>query len=385
MILVLLSGIVSIQLNSQGISSRKDIHASRVVVAQGGYFPKLLLRKNGELLATFKTGAPHSGKTGRASLSRSVDGGYTWSRPVTIFDIPDADDSTDALGELSDGTLLFAAVSYTWKGEQYSDESFRADTYVIHSHDDGATWMPPLKVNTTPFTWSYPYGRILTLDDGTLLLSCFGGYLPKDSEDSQAHSERQPAKREELRGDFAFVVRSHDGGKTWGNSSLVARHYNEITIMPLKNGALLAVIRSDTGGHLATTISSDQGQTWSAPKQITADQEHPGDLIRLADGRILMSYGERNRPYGIRALLSSDEGISWDKENTLELATDGDHPDLGYAVSVQRNDRALVTLYYVVYGNPIFNGSEDGVVNAFTKAIIWQLPDSQTRTNHASH
>jgi hypothetical protein len=371
-------------LRGENKSVPQALPAERVVVARGGYFPKMLIRENGELLCTFKTGAPHAGKTGRASLARSTDGGRTWSAAVTVLDFPDADDSLDAVGQLPDGTLIFAAVSYSWKGEKLTNDAsngFRADTWVLFSKDDGRTWSEPAKVNTKPYTWAYPYGRIVRLDDGTLLLSCFGGYLPKAPEDSRAALEemirkgQQPLKSESERGNFCFLVRSRDGGKSWGDPSLIARYHNEVTLLPLKHGGLMAAIRSDEGAHLSVTFSNDKGHTWTAPQQITANAEHPGDLLRLADGRILLSYGERNRPYGVQARWSTDEGRTWDQKHKIVLAHDGDHPDLGYPISVQRKDGKIVTAYYVVNGDPIFKNTEEGVVNAFTKAIIWQLPD----------
>src|SRR2546430_15838710 len=85
------------------------------------------------LLAFFKTGAAHIGKSGRASMSRSVDGGETWSQPETVFDRPDADDAVIATGVLSDGAILAAAVSYTWTGERYSFEGWHASMWLIHS------------------------------------------------------------------------------------------------------------------------------------------------------------------------------------------------------------------------------------------------------------
>ena len=355
--------------------------AERVIVARGGYFPKMVIRPDGELICTFKNGSPHAGKSGRASLARSKDGGRTWSPPVTVLDFPDADDSLDAVGELADGTLIFGAVSYTWTGEKLTDAGFHADTYVLFSRDDGKQWSKPVKVNTAPFTWAYPYGRIVRLDDGTLLLSGFGGYLPKGPEDSRAGLEKmqkageRPAKPESQRGNFCFVVRSKDDGKTWGDPAILGQYYNEVTMMPLKDGSLMAVIRSDEGGHLATTFSKDKGHSWSKPEKITADAEHPGDLQRLADGRILLSYGVRNRPYGVQAMFSRDEGRSWDKDRKVMLAWDGDHRDLGYPISIQRKDGRIVTAYYIVYGDPVFHDPKEGVVNAFTKAIIWQLPD----------
>jgi tRNA(adenine34) deaminase len=224
-----------------------------------------------------------------------------------VFDFPDALDSTDALGELRDGTLLFAAFS-------------------------------------SPYTWSAPFGRIVSLPDGTILLSGYGGYLPVSEEHSSTRSENE-------RGTFCFLLRSRDGRRTWGDLSLIARHYNETTLLRLPTGALLAVMRSaDESKYLATAVSRDRGYTWTAPKRITARSEHPGDLLLLADGRVLLTFGVRHRPYGVQAMLGKDGGENWDYKHRIMLAWDGDHGDLGYPISIQRRDGRIVTAYYIVYG-----------------------------------
>ncbi|MBM3803983.1 MAG: exo-alpha-sialidase [Acidimicrobiia bacterium] len=97
-----------------------ELKAERYLVAQGSYFPRIVALRSGDLLATFKYGAAHVGKSGKAGLARSQDGGRTWSTPETIFDIPDADDGVDASGELPDGSVALAAVSYTWEGKTYN-------------------------------------------------------------------------------------------------------------------------------------------------------------------------------------------------------------------------------------------------------------------------
>lgn len=71
---------------------------------------------------------------------------------------------------------------------------------------------------------------------------------------------------------------------------------------------------------------------------------NPPSLIRLKDGRLCVTYGYREFPYGIRARLSSDNGKTWGKE--IHLRDDGRSWDFGYTRTLQRTDGKLVTIYY---------------------------------------
>ena len=340
----------------------QELKASRVIVAPGGFFPRMELLENGDILVAVKTGAAHVGKSGRADLVRSRDGGKTWSKPVTLFDLPGRDDAIDLLGRLSDGTVIAAAVSYTWAGEIYSGDGWEADTWVLRSEDQGKTWSKPEKLQVTPFDWLYPFGRPVELSDGTVLLAGYGAYLDKAAK-----------KKSDSRGATAFVVRSNDGGKTWGEYTEVAQGFNEICLARLPSGKLAATLRGDAGGTYLS-FSKDDGRTWSKPSQQTGKAEHPADLLVLADGRLLMSYGVRHQPYGVQAMLSRDEGVTWGKKEKILLAWDGDHGDLGYPVSVQRADGKIVTAYYIVYGEKDTRGDKGvAMKHSYTKAVIWSL------------
>ncbi|MFW6457766.1 MAG: exo-alpha-sialidase, partial [Planctomycetota bacterium] len=91
--------------------------------------------------------------------------------------------------------------------------------------------------------------------------------------------------------------------------------------------------------------SDDGGHTWSTPEP-TEILGKPPHLTRLADGRILLTYGYRHEPYGQRACLSEDGGDTWDYDNEIILRDDAPTGDLGYPASVQLDDGTIMTVYY---------------------------------------
>ena len=106
---------------------------------------------------------------------------------------------------------------------------------------------------------------------------------------------------------------------------------------------------------------------WSKPVQVTRDDEHPADLIQLKDSRVLMVYGERNAPRGIRAMISAD-GRTWDNSKSIVLADDAPNRDCGYPSSVEIAGGKVVTLYYQV--DDLKNAPE----SASARAVLWTPP-----------
>ena len=58
----------------------------------------------------------------------------------------------------------------------------------------------------------------------------------------------------------------------------------------LKDGTVLAAIRTSQAGYLKVARSTDGGRHWSSSVQVTKDLEHPADLIQLRDGRVLSHF-----------------------------------------------------------------------------------------------
>jgi len=175
-----------------------------------------------------------------------------------------------------------------------------------------------------PHCFYSPFGKMVTLPDGTVLLSYYVSYS-------------------ETRKSAAFVARSRDDGRTWVDTATIAEDGGEVALCHLGEGRLIAMLRRE---RLYQADSDDGGYTWSEPRPVTDEMEFPGDVIKLRDGRLLLTYGRREPPYGIQGMISHDEGKTWDTDNKLLLVGDSGTHDCGYPCSVQREDGTIVTVYY---------------------------------------
>jgi hypothetical protein len=329
------------------------------VMDHGGYFPVAIRLASGEILAVVRAGAPHIGRAGRLDLTMSKDQGKTWSKPWTAVDGPE-DDRNPALGQLADGTILLAYCvlsGYDASGLKLSGE--RRDrvfdgVYLVRSRDKGITWTRPERSETIHSFYAgqgavSPYGKIIQLAGGTVVMPVYFEF-------------------NDARGNESYIFRSKDGGKTWGDPTLLGKHYNETSVVDL-GGRLLAAMRSEKSGHVAVTRSTDGGFGWSEPVQVTVDSEHPSDLIRLANGWVLMTYGERNPPMGARAVVSRDDGQTWDMERQVIIADDAPNTDCGYPSSVEAGTGKIVSLYYRV------DDPKAAPASARCLAALWKVSD----------
>ncbi|MGC9003189.1 MAG: sialidase family protein [bacterium] len=298
-----------------------------IAVRGGGYFPVLIKLDNNELLAVVRGGAPHIGVGGRLDLIKSKDGGRSWSKPRTIASIP-PDSRNPAFGQAIDGSLILAfAVTGPYENGQFTSKTRGYTVWITRSFDKGENWERPQKLDISPLQYGSPYGKIVQLTDGTLLMNIYAWYREKE-------------------GFFSYIFRSRDNGKTWGEPTLIAPRFNETALLPLPVGGLLAFLRDEKSSGLWQSFSYDGGKTWSEPIRITEGPKLPADAILLKSGHILLTYGRRIPPYGVEGMLSYDKGESWDKENSFLLEWKAKNADCGYPSSVQLDDGTIVTIYY---------------------------------------
>lgn len=328
----------------------RDLPGTReeVIARDGGLFP-VVVAAGDRLIAVVRGGAGHLGRAGRLELL-SADIGSPWT-PPTIIAEGERDCRNAALGCADSGALVLA---YQRQGSYDERGVYRPgmrdaggarpiDVVVSLSVDGGVTWSSPAPLGVDELACSSPYGKIVTLG-GELLLPLYDPFAAG--------------------GGASHVVRSVDDGRTWSRPSLVAVGCNETALVATGDDELLAVLRTaDRDQRLVAARSHDRGETWSSPEPVTGPGQHPGDLVRLSTGALVLTYGNRAGPYRIEGRISRDRGRSWSEPIAFSGdlygadAGPGRMTDLGYPSSAVAGGRA-VTVYYV---NPDLAPRADGL------------------------
>lgn len=322
------------------LSAGAALPASKVertlVVSGQGYFPVACRLADGRIAVVLRGGGPHISVKGRLDIVFSSDEGKTWTKPTTVVD-SEFDDRNPAFGQAKDGTLVvgyWLAANYDASGKWHEDNT-KTSTWVTRSTDGGKTWEKPQQIDTSDLGgYGSPYGKILTMPDGAMLMAIYG---------SGGTSDGQRGKS----GDFSYLYRSTDNGKTWSRFSTIGeKRFNETGLLRLVTGELLAAMRTDKVQDVWLTRSKDGGKTWAEPVQVTQPMVHPADLTDLPDGRVLLVAGDRRNPFGVRGVVGTADNIKW--ENEFKLVDTCTATDCGYPSSVILKDGRILTVYYAI-------------------------------------
>jgi len=355
-----LAGVLGIATSSAQLTPGIE---KRVVVAQGaGYFPVLIRLKTGRLLVVFRSNASHIDVKGELSVSWSDNDGKTWTSPLVVASGKD-DHRNPAMVELPNGDVLLAYCimdGYDATGRKFMptvkgiDPRTAKPLWIIRSRDRGATWSTPEELGGTRQLTDRDellnvFGKMTVVPDGSVLLSLYT--TPRDHHTT-----------------YERILRSNDSGHTWNLLSTLAQDVNETGILALPGNRVLAAMRTNKEQKLLMTHSADGGMTWDIPIAVTEPNEHPGDLIRLKNGDLLLTFGERNAPRGAVAMLSHDDGKTWDPKTRMVLGDDAPLYDCGYPSSVQLPDGRIVTVYYKVMD------AATAPASTSLNVVIWRLP-----------
>jgi hypothetical protein len=142
---------------------------------------------------------------------------------------------------------------------------------------------------------------------------------------------------------------------TWKYSSPIARDekvtFNETSLYETPKGDLIAFMRTEGfGDHTALARSTNHGKSFQ-PWEDANFQGHPHYALRLPDKRVLLVYGFRHAPFGIRARVLDPECTNAATAPEVVLRDDGGNGDLGYPWATLLNDNRVLVVYYFNQAN----------------------------------
>lgn len=310
-------------------------------------------------------------------LARSLDGGLSWKTENFSGCTPD---NRGLSADEHVSSELSAKHALKMKMENIPT-SCPGD--INFTHPDFALMCARTGLGAGTVSWFYvSYERCKTWE-GPFSLPMFGqagieartDYLVSGTEECMLFLTASKASGGEGKG--VFCVKTTDGGKTFRLVSWVTPKYDKgFAIMPssvrLSESHILVAVRcrgdkqefTEAQHWIDLYASEDNATTWNYVNKIVSDTGMGGNppmLNKLQDGRLCLTYGYRAEPYGIRAKLSMDNGVTWSKE--IVLRDDAGNHDIGYPRTVQRTDGTVVTVYY-------YNNSPD--TERYIAATLWK-------------
>jgi hypothetical protein len=301
------------QLN--GKAARLKLPADRQIVTEQmneitGVPYIVYMPEKDQVLMTYAFGA-----SSQAALMSSSDRGATWSK--TRFMRPD---------EQGRGTLGFqTGLSYLGAGRVITGRGYLSADY-------GETW-PELRA--VPAGWkdkpSYSWDPLWVERDphtGAVTRMTAADWRRMDAAQEYSSS--------------AAVFFSTDEGRTWSEPQEIPewKGVNEVTFVRAQNGTLIAACRTDNPDRfkteidhycgLGTSVSKDDGRTWSTLNMLYEWGRHHPSLVLMPDGDIVLSYVVRlgynhaadgYPQFGIEAVVSHDHGESWDLDHRYILSS----------------------------------------------------------------
>ncbi len=354
------------------------ILSTKTIYRDGEYvaFPNLARLRDGRVICAFRHAkerqteygaATHIDPTARDVFITSPDGGRTFSNVLNTIIDDDMSEQDPCVNVLKDGRII--VTYFRWalcpRGEgarRWGEKSFASfgrelwgkyDCYPYGasysiSDDGGETWrhFPPLRMPGVP-DGAGVRGNIVEMPDGRLLLPFYGalnvGELSR-----------------------AGLVVSDDRGESWRFLSTMAfdpeckKNYLEPGLYLTPSGKLVGLYRTQTnfrapGVHFDDTylnlhisVSDDGGRTFGPVSEISGVWgSSPFHALTLGDGRVLLSYGYRRAPFGIRARVCDSELAHIEESEEIILRDDAPNGDLGYPNAIMLDDGTALVAYYI--------------------------------------
>jgi len=363
---------------SLGVS---QISAQRIAIGiSGDYKPCIAKLPDGELLVVFfnmnSQKDQYAAWNSKVQLTcedifmcRSSDGGKTWSQRQEL----------DLLGRepyftiLSDGTILITV--HVLPQDVDNEWAPATQTLVHRSTDGGRTWKSTrFEIEKIP-GWergmhSCSTRNVLELADGSLAIGVSGSkYISCFYRSDDKGATWQLAETNRFEHYESIVDKASHIRLIWGesylsqapNGDLLAINRVDPSDVPAIAGQQEADGSWDHHDRMVLYRSTDNGNSWSFSELGSTYGEMYPAIIKLQDGRLLLTFTVRDLhpPLGVRAVLGEQtpDGFKFDFQNDrimIDVKTPEAFPSGGgFGRTVQLDDGTLVTSYsYNKQGDP---------------------------------
>lgn len=338
-------------------------------------FPNLARLQDNRIICAFRHAqerqkefgkVTHIDPTAKDVFICSEDGGQTFQQELhTIVDDDMISDQDPCVIVLRDGRIIVTYFRWeivpkgkgreTWgevfdlQGRVLFDQYDVLSTGTVYriSDDNGKTWRQMPKVQPEGYLSMAVRGNMIELPNGSLLLPMYG-----------------TRKKGEL--SASILMRSDDRGESFYFYSEIARdeacvkNYLEPGIFRTDSGRIIALLRtqtdfskegvdfSDTYLNLHIAVSEDEGKTFGPVQEIeNLWGSSPFYALRLKNGKVLLPYGYRRAPFGVRCRLCNNELTDITEAEEVILRDDALGVDVGYPHALELDDGTVMVVYYI--------------------------------------
>ena len=288
----------------------------------------LSARTDGALLAAWYAGS-REGAADVAILS-AVWRGEKWSEPRVVAQVPGHSVGQPVFLPRNNGEMwLFYVILSGLEPRSLLRRAVdsispvsgwrRAQPFLQCSMDGGQTWEAPRQIMDYPGLMFRSHPLVLP---GRIILPVY---------DENTWQSR--------------MLLSDDDGHTWRLTPNISTPPGNIQpcLAPLSDGRLLAYLRTGgQGGWIWRTTSSDEGETWEAPKPTGLPNPNSGiDLLRLQSGQLALAYNPSDRLRTPLWVAIAGEDEHWQAWRMLEEG----NGEFSYPALFQASDRLIHLVY----------------------------------------